>query len=270
MGKQLIEKMLPSLNKMDLPKDPTATELGRKAYDEGLDKVDSYNGDPKILASALKVFSSGNSRPFACAGIAYTLIAASQEADGSYAPEGLEAAMAWLEKAQEGDPDNVQINMIEALVYIYGGELENARLVLDYLHEQDSMNYYLYVAEIAYWQKLEKLEETLEWLERAKESAVTVPQRLRLMAKMGDFYMKLKMMDKALDAYKNALKFDKQNAQMYHNIAIIYWKQENIDEAARFNQQTLKLADFPEARQLETQIKKKKSGSGVLGLFRRG
>ena len=69
MGQTLVEKMLPALAKMDWPDIPEATELGRKAYEIGLDKADEYKRDSRVLASALRTFQSGNSRPYALAGI---------------------------------------------------------------------------------------------------------------------------------------------------------------------------------------------------------
>jgi hypothetical protein len=119
MGQKLVEKMLPALDKMQWPETTAATELGRQAYEVGLDKADQYVNDPKDLASALRTFQTGKSRPYAFAGAAYTLVKASREQNGSYTPAGLAEALTWLEKAQELDPDILEINVVEALIYIY-------------------------------------------------------------------------------------------------------------------------------------------------------
>lgn len=271
MGKQLVEKMIPSLNKMQWPASTELTPQGRQAYEVGRDKVDSYRlGEPKTLAAALRIFQSGNSQPFAYAGVAYTLVAAARERDSSYAQVGLDAAMEWLEKAQESAPDVVDINVIEGLVYIYSGRLDDARLILDYLQQQDPASYYLQVAELAYWQAQGNVQRAEEWFQQASQAAVTTPQRLRLISKMADFYMQQKLLDKALQMYKEAIHFDKENAWLWHNVSLIYWQQENYEEADRYNKQALKLANLPAARKMEAALKKKLSGSGILGRFIKG
>ena len=150
MGQQIIARLLPLLEKINWPADETATEQGRQSFLVGLEKVDDYSGDPNQLTAALKTFVTGGSRPFAYAGVAYTLIAASQEKDGSYFSSGLDAAMDWLEKAQDLEPDVWEINMLEPLIYVHNGRLEDARTVLDYLHEIRPEDYFLYRIEVAY------------------------------------------------------------------------------------------------------------------------
>ena len=112
MGQQLIAKLVPLLEKVNWPTNPAATEQGRQSYLVGLEKVDAYGGDPNQLTAALKTFVTGGSRPFAYAGAVYTLIAAAEEKDGRYDAEGLDIAMAWLEKAQDLAPDVSDINML--------------------------------------------------------------------------------------------------------------------------------------------------------------
>ncbi|MCA9933238.1 MAG: hypothetical protein H6662_07445 [Ardenticatenaceae bacterium] len=265
MGKQLLAKLLPSLEKAKWPQNEQATDLGRRTYEIALDNVNTFKDDPKVLAAALRTLQTGDSRPFACAGVAYTLIAASREADGRYATEGLDAAMSWLEKAQETEPDIVDINMVEAFAYIYDGRLDDARLVLDYLQDHDPHSYYLQTAELAYWTACDDLEQIEHWFERAAEEARTVPQRLRLLSHMADAYMKFDRLDDALAKYKEASHFDAENHWLYHHISEIYWQQENYDEASHYNKKALKAQDFPEGRQMEAALKEKSGGTGVLG-----
>lgn len=271
MGQKLIKKLLPSLQKMPLPTTTEATAQGLQAYQIGLDTVDSYKGDPKTLLDALGTFRSGGSRPFACAGIAYTLIAAAQEKDGTYAPAGLKTAMEWVEKAQESEPDILLINMIEAFIYICYGRFDDARLVLNYLGQQDADNYYLHLAELTYWQRQSEAEQATFWYGRAVNSALNVPQRLRLQSRMGDFYLKQNILGKALVMFKEAAHFDKNNHVLWHKISVAFYRQGNYEEAKRYNQRVLKMNDFPPARQLEAAIKKQTaSDTGRLGgLFRR-
>lgn len=265
MGQQLIAKLVPLLEKVNWPTDHTATEQGRRSYLVGLEKVDTYNGDPNQLTAALKTFVTGGSRPFAYAGVSYTLIAASEEKDGRYDPEGLDVAMEWLEKAQDLEPDVLEINMLEALIYVHNGRLEDARTVLDYLHDINPSDYYLYRIEVAYWEAAGDLEQTISWFDQAASAATTVPQRLAMRGQLADFYFRQKMWTEAEAAYQEALHFDSSNTLLWHKLALIHWQLEDFEEAEKCNQQTLRLKDFPAARQLEEQIKKKKSEGSVWG-----
>ncbi len=251
-----------------MPATEDATAKGLEAYRIGLETADSYKGDPKTLLNALGTFQSGKSRPFLCAGMAYILLKASRESDGSYAQAGLDAAMAWLEKAQEMEPDILLINMIEAFVYIYNGRFDDARLVLDYLHQQDPQNYYLHVAEMTLCQRQGDVEKVGLWYEKAVKSAVNAPQRLRLQSGMGDFYLAQGVLDKALVMFKEAVHFDKDNYRLWHKISVAFYRQGNLEEAMRYNQRVLKQQDYPPARQLaeaiEQQMPQEKGRLGRL------
>jgi tetratricopeptide (TPR) repeat protein len=270
MGKLLVDKLVPQLQKMRWPQTTALTELGRKTYDAGLDKIDMYRDDPRVLVEALHILQTGDSLPYAYAGVAYALVAAAQEKDGSYAEEGLDAAMEWLEKAQEAAMDEVDINMIEALVYIYSGRYEDARLVLNYLHDRNPNDYYVHVAEIIFWQAHDDIEQAAHWYEKASLSAREVPQRLRLLTRMAEFYMKEKDYDKALQMYKEALHFNKEKPELWHSLSVIFWHQEDYEEAGRANKQALKLGDLPAAHKMAEALKQKSGGSGLLSRFRRG
>jgi len=260
MGEQLLEKLLPLLEKMEWPQLPEATEQGRLAYTVGLERLDEYDGDSKLLSAALRTFQSGASMPYAYAGVAYTLVVASEESDGSYAPSGLDESMKWLEQAQEFAPDIVEINVIEALIYAGYGRLEDARLVLDYLQEMDAYSYQVAKAEVVYWKQLGDVEETVQWFQKAAELADNVPERLRMRARLGDYYFGQHMLDDALAIYKEAIHFDNQNVKLWHKISVIYWQQEDLDEAEKVNQQTLRLQpDFGPGVKMHEAIKAKKS-----------
>ncbi|VAW29982.1 hypothetical protein MNBD_CHLOROFLEXI01-5037 [hydrothermal vent metagenome] len=265
MGQQIIAKLLPLLEKVTWPETAVATEQGRQSYFVGLEKVDASSGNPNQLVASLKTFIAGNSQPFAFAGVAYALIAAAREKDGSYAAAGLEAAADWLGKAQDLEADVLEINMLEGLLYVVNGRLQDARTVLDYLHELSPSDYQLYRIEVAYWQAKDDLEQTVHWFEQAAEVADTVPQRLAMRGQLADFYFQHKMWAEAKEAYQEALHFDNSNALLWHKLSVVHWQLQDIEEAEKCNQQTLRLKDFPAARQLEETIKKKKSEGGVWG-----
>lgn len=264
MGQTLVEKMLPTLEKMDWPETREATALGLQAYEVGLDKADEYSNDPKSLAAALRAFQSGDSRPYAFAGVAYTLLQASREADGSYSQDGLGAALDWLEAAQDLAPDQVEINMIEAFIYVYSGRFDDARLILDYLGHVEPYNYHLLTAEIAYWEKQGNLEKAVQWYQQAMNAADTVPRKLRLRTGLGDCYLAHRQDDKALEVYKEAVHFARENPLLWHKMSLAYWRKEDFEEAQRCNKRALALRpDFPEALKLEAAIKEKLDKGGL-------
>jgi tetratricopeptide (TPR) repeat protein len=266
MGEKLLKQMLPYLNKITWSGEPAATNQGRISYMIGLDKVEAYTGDPKLLAEAVRVFQSGGSLPYAYAGGAYVLIASSRERDGSHVAAGLDEAMRWLEKAQDLEPDLVDINMIEAFVYVYNGRLPDARLVIDYLFDIEPMNYHVHLANVAYWTEQKNLPEIVKAIEAAGKTAVDPPQRLRLKNQLGDIYMQFNKPDKALAAFKENVHFDPKNPLLWHKISLVYWQQGNIKEAERANQQSLRVGKLPAAQKLAEQIKEhKKQESGRFG-----
>ncbi|MBK8988060.1 MAG: tetratricopeptide repeat protein [Chloroflexi bacterium] len=271
MGEQLVNQLLAALAKMTWPENPAATPQGRVTYEIGLDKVEGYSGDPRTLAEAIRIFRSGGSAAYAYAGVAYVLLAAAQEPDGSYAPLGLDVAMAWLEKAQALEPDVVMINMIEALVYVYHGRFPDARMVLDYLHDQEPDNYHVHLAEVAYWMQQGDVENTAAAVATAVSISHTPPQRLRLRARLADFYLEADKLDEALEIYKESVHFEPQNALLWHKVSQVYFQKGQLDEAERANQQSLRLGSLPAAQQMTERIKARRKGeSGLLGgLFKR-
>lgn len=264
MGQKLVENMLPAIKKMTWPETPAATELGRQAYEIGLDKADDYVNDPKDLAAALRTFRSGESLPYAYAGAAYALVRASREQDGSYSDLGLTEALNYLEKAQDLDPDVLEINVVEVLIYIYGGRYDDARLVLDYLEAIDDLNYYVLKAEIAYWQQQGQLDEAVRWYEQTISVAETVPRKLRLRRDLGDLYLQHKHYEQAVGVYREAIHFARENPRLWHNMSVAYWQLANYEEADRCNQQALKLqSDLPEALHMQAELKVKLDTGGL-------
>lgn len=266
MGQALVEKMLPAMEQLKWPTDGSASLQGHSAYLIGLEKLDMYKGDPKELMAALRTFMSGESAPYAFAGAANTLLVAAREQDDSYAETGLEAAMSYLERAQETALDVVEINVTEAYVYIYNGRFDDARLVLDYLHDADIGNFYVARAEVAFWQRQGNVAEAIGWTQKAIQYADVVPKKLRLKWQLGDFYMQQGMLAEALEVYEEAVHFDRENATLWYKIGVIYFKQENFEEAVRANQKALAIKDFPAGRKLEAALKEK-MGKGSTGLF---
>jgi tetratricopeptide (TPR) repeat protein len=270
MGKQLVKKLLQTLKQMEWPDSGAPSGRGRHTYEVGLEKISSCKNDPAVLLSALDIFQTGDSKPYAFAGIAHTLVAASRENNGSYTRKGLNAAMSWLEKAQAIEPDIVEINMIEAFIYSYAGRFNDARIVLDYLQRRDPANYYVHLAEATFWNCRQSSERMIYWLEQAVDTATTIPQRLRLLIQLGDYYAQSDKTEEAMERYREVLEYDKANARVWHKMSVIYWHQEDYDEAERCNRVALSLEELSAARKMHEALRKKRAGSGMrLRLFGR-
>lgn len=277
MGSALISQLLPSLQKMNWSGVPGATSAGALVFRTTIDQVDGYRGDPQDLGVALRTIRTTDSLPYMYAGVAYVLLAAAgprnsaAQASGNleagvYNDRGLQAALEWLEKAQETAPDEVEINVIEALIYIYSARYDDARLVLDYLQGEGPDNYYLLRTEMTYWQAVGDHERALDWSRRALQEAETVPQRLRLKSSVAAIYRAAGDTPQALQAYKEALHFDDNNAWLCHQISLLHHEQGELEEAVRFNERALKIRpELSEAQQFKEQLAEQQDSSGFLG-----
>ena len=212
MGKKLVKQLLPGLEKMQLPEN-AAGDSARSARRIESDwiRLIRIKAIRRRWLDALGTFRSGQSRPFTCAGIAYTLVAASQEQDGSYDPIGLDAAMEWLEKAQETEPDILLINMIEALIYIYNGRFEDARLVLEYLHQQDADQLLFACGRDGSGATAGEIEKAGLWYEQGRQIGASMRRNdYDCKPGWGIFIWSKAFYDKALVMFKEAAHFDKK------------------------------------------------------------
>lgn len=265
MGKKVTAQLISAIKQMEWPELESATEQGRRIFLQAVERIDEYKGNPADLLGTLRLLQTADSRPFAFAGIAYTLVGGAKNRGEDYDETGLTAAMAWLEKAQDMEAEIIEINCIEALIYIYSGRIDDARLVLDYLADIDPYNFYLHQVEVAYWVAAKDKEEAVEWIERTIQSAVTIPQRLRMRAKLGDVYLNAKEYDKAAQVLKEAIHFDKENAGLWHRLSIAHFRLNDLAEADRANKRALKLQPgHAVALKVQAALKKQMGGTGGL------
>jgi tetratricopeptide (TPR) repeat protein len=265
MGQKLVEQILINLSDMQWGGVPEPTPLGRQVFEVGVDKVDEFRKSAEPLLNGLQIFNTSDSRPYAYGGVSYTLVKASRKENGSYFQTGLDKAMEWLEDAQELAPDLVEINAIEALIYIYSSRYEDARLILDYLKGIAPNNYYLLIAEATYWQEHKKIDKTVEWYQAAINVADSVPRKLRLRGNLGDFFMNMRQFERALKVYQETIHFSKENPWIWHNMSIAHWHAHNYEEAFHCNRRALALSDLPEARRMEEALKEKLDKGGLRG-----
>jgi tetratricopeptide (TPR) repeat protein len=266
MGQKLLDQLVPALEKMKLSGNAALTPAGYAVFEVGRDRIDGYRGDPRALGDALRTMQTAGSLPYEYAGVALALLAAAREDDGSYVPQGLDAALSWLEKAQDLAPDVIDINVIESLIYIYGQRFDDARLVLDYLQQQDDEHYYLHRAEMDYWRALGEADQALYWSEKATAIAETVPQRLRVRSIMADLYAEQGNREAALQSYRQAIHFDPDNAWLWYRVAQLSYEAEAVDEARRANERALGIdPSLAEAQALQQTLEETEDRSSFLG-----
>lgn len=267
MGKELVNKLLPILDKISWTESTDVTQFGSQTYEMGMDWVDQYEGDVSVLQTAINTFKSSDSRPYAFAGIAYLLASVSREHDGSYDQNGLDEALKWLGLAQDDEPDRPQINFIEGLIYVCKGELENARLILDYLADQAAHIYRFNTTEAMWCEQVEDYEGMEAFYVAAEKTADTVPKKLRIQTLLGDAYMKIDNLEKALKHYNQAIYFNRESDKLWHKMSLIYWKQQDYAECKRCNDIVMRLKPTKSAQRVQAELKKKMGTGG--GLFQR-
>ncbi len=264
MGKQLVDKILPVLEKIIWPQSEAMTQFGLQTYEMGMDWVDQYEEDVRVIQTAINTFKSSDSRPYALAGVAYLLTSLSKEKNGEYDPNGLDEAMKWLAAAQAIEADRPHINFIEGQIYVFKGELENARTVLDYLHTQAPYIYRLNITEALLQEKMGDLDGMESYYLEAERFADTVPQKVRIQSILGDSFMKVEAYEKALKYYKQAIYFNREAPKLWHKKSLIYWRLQNYEDCKRCNDIVMRLSPNSKAGARVREELKKKMGTGNL------
>ena len=176
MSSQLIDTINRRLHAAKWPSDITTSPETKEQYEQGLDAVHAYRGDPQPLFDALSLFQAIPSRPYALAGAAYTLLAASYLYDTEYQAEGVEEAGRWLVEAQSIAPHLPEINFIIVIYYVLQERHDSARAWLNTL-ATDPPNFYGCIAEMRYWEQQNDVHQAYEWYLKATQSAQRNEQR---------------------------------------------------------------------------------------------
>lgn len=267
MGEELVRRMNAGLNKLSWDGQPHKTPLGVQTYQMALDIINEFSGDVKIFDHALKRIRAGDSRPYRLAGVAYMLATAAREKDGSYAQAGLDEAMGWLERAQADEPDMPDINFIEARIYLYGNQLENARLVQDYLLEQAPYSYQVLVGEALLWQAQGDLAKMEMWFKKGAKYADNVPKKVGLHERIGDAYFAVGDYDRALAAYKESLHFSRETGRLWHKLSQVFWQKDDIEGCKNSNDRAIEFGVGAPALEIQQMIKRKLGTTGMLRRF---
>jgi len=267
MSQQIIDQLLTIINNNTWPTAHRDNSKIRRYYEHGLDIVRCGSGTVQNnLVTALEIFHATQSAPYACAGIAATLAEAGMVYEKG--AETKEPALHWLEKAQDWEPDKININLTEGLIYAYADDFENSRLILDYLHSKTTDNYHLALGEIRHWWKSGDDQQYEDWIRKSYKLADNDLKTLHALRLLAQLYNKYNQPAEALKYYKKCLEISPKNPELWHNMSCILFDAEQYKEAAKYNQKTLELADFYKARYMKEQIEKKTKFS-LKGLFQR-
>lgn len=264
MEKTLADRLEEMAQAATWPAEHRTTMESRRTYETGLDVVNMYRGHPSVLVEGLRRFQATYSCSYAYAGIAYTLAIASFA--GSQTPDrrGLQNAMQWLERSQNFEPDRPEINFIEAVIYLNGKQLDKARMVLDYLANQDPQNYYLITTEMNYWRQRGDEEKYFQWAKKGLEAANRKGRRIFVMNSLAGFYLSKGYLEKSINTYLDLAELDPDDPWLWHNLSVMYVELEMFKEAHQCNQRALSIMDFGAAREIEQVIKKNRSGISRL------
>jgi tetratricopeptide (TPR) repeat protein len=167
-------------------------------------------------------------------------------------------------KAQDIVDNRVEINIIEADLYIAMNRLEDARAILDVLQEEDYIDCDIARSEMRYWEKKKEIKRVAEWYKKAHGLARSEPEQFSLLNHVAGVYFMGKMYPQALKAYQAIVNKDPTDHWAWHNMSVIHLRSDDLKQAAVCNDHALKLMDFGAAQKVRETIKKRSSLSHRL------
>jgi tetratricopeptide (TPR) repeat protein len=245
---------------MNWPQETILSTESQAIYEHGMDMLNMYRGHPQVLVDALKVFQDCGSQAYAAAGCASALMISAYESGDDYSAEGLELARPWLIKAQELAPNHVEIDFLEAELYIYLRQNEFARSVLDYLNTADGpKHFYLCLSELYYWYAQKNQEQYQHWYDLAILQATNKGRQICLLSRAAGFFLALEEWKKVIGIYRDLAALDPEDPWLWHNVSLAYYHLERYDKAQQANKKALEIMDFEVAREMEALLKNKLS-----------
>lgn len=241
------------LKKIDMPTDTAVSEDAREIFERGRDMMLMYRGHPDTLMQALHYFMATESRPYAFAGAAQVMYAASYLSGGKYDEEGVRIALKWLTSAQEINPHRFEINLLET------GFLKDkaqVRALLDRLrtHPEARTSFRYAMAEMDYWDDMNDLDKVKHWNQVAFQNAQNNTQRLYALNAMASTYMTKNMLEESLGLYHEVVKIDPNDPWAWHNMSWMYLRLKDYTNAGSCNDRALRVMDFGVARDIQKSL----------------
>lgn len=257
MDNELVADILRLVQAMSWPDEIIVGGESERRYRAATDLLLMYRGDPALLYEALHMLAECGSQPYAYAGIAKTLMSAAYEQGFTHDPIGLAEATSWLRRAQEKVGNCVEINYLDAALYMCAGNMRSARLVLDYFQKHKVELIYICFAEMQYWIRLSQIAEMERWFRRANTLSQEPIHRLWALSALADGYMADQKWDSCIQTYNLAITLFPEDPWVWHNLSIAYIRVRNFQDAVRCNQKALSIMQFPAALEIEETLLKR-------------
>jgi len=271
MASELVLRLVRTLQQFEWPVEKDLTAASLALYEQGLELVDSYHGDERILREALRIFSSCGARPYALAGIAYVMNAAAFRPAAYYTlaveaatfsqfdqydQDDIQEALGNLSQAQEMAPDRTEIDFIEVRFYADMRRLQDARLVLDYLQRRAPDNYHLCLMEIVYWRGLTDLEQARAWYERAIQTAANNRRRVNALMLLALSYFRCSRLPEAIRLLRQVTTVLPNDPWIWCELGAAHARLQQFTEAEMCVRKALSSGEMPAARELEAVIQR--------------
>ncbi len=253
MSSQLIDTINRHLHNYEWSSDITTSPATKEQYERGIDAVHAYRGNPQQLLDALALFQAIPSRPYAFAGVAYILLAASYLYDTEYQAEGVEEAGRWLVEAQSHVANLPEINFIIVIYYALQERFASAQAWLNTLIS-DPPNYYASIAEMRYWEKENDIHKVYESYLRATQSAGRSEQRLYAIHLVAGSLLKANLPIQASEMYEHLAQYVTNDPWLWHNLSVAYYQMGEYKKAHGANQSALNLMDSHVVRDMTKRL----------------
>lgn len=245
------------ITRTEFPTVTTITPEQTAQYEQALDILNSYSGNPDTLTDAYKAFLDTKTRSYALAGAAQVMTAASYYRGDEYLAEGIKEALRLLEMAQEVDSTRQEINLVEASIYISAQRLDDARAVLDHLLDENAeLTYQFCRVELAFADATRNPKQVQRWYGLAMERAQNASQQVYLLRQMGGFYLETHQYEACIQVYEQLLALNPRQPWTWHNMSIALFELKRYKEVSEANRRALALKDFGAARYMKQTIDK--------------
>src|SRR5262245_24824924 len=107
--KELVHYIQTEIQQIRWPTNTAITPQSLEQYQAAWEILNSYRGHPDVLLEALDAFAATGSMPLAYGGISGVMRTAAFLSGDDFDRDGLNAAVAWLDKATKLAPDSVDL-----------------------------------------------------------------------------------------------------------------------------------------------------------------
>lgn len=156
-----------------------------------------------------------------------------------YAAGNVQDAFPLLKKASEAAPDDLDIRLKLATIYLMGGKLEEAGKNAEFVLSKDPKNFDALLLEAGMADSPEKARKSLDKLQALQSD---FDSRYKYHLALGALYQRLDNTGKAEEQYKQALQKDPKAGEAYVALGNLYVQTKRLDEAEKIYADGVKVA----------------------------